>query len=217
MQFNNTFEVLNQILRKNDILEFVVSPTTYGLEISCFPELDFPDHQILDHRILQIDTVLTNGLELGTERTYKFCKRNDVVFGEINCKMEYSDFYNSEKSSLQNELKIQVVQILCAKFKCNETDFLDKYDFQLNYSTLEDKFVLNIIEWDNDLGKEIPVELREEIKSEMVKFTKEKSSNTFEFDCHYKFTFTNDAFVVFEFWGTDLDLNLLIDGQQYEY
>jgi hypothetical protein len=156
-------------------------------------------------------------LELGTERTYKFCKINDLVFGQIYCKMEYSDFYNSEKSSLQNKLKIQVVQILSAKLKCSETDFLKKYDCQFNYNTLEDKFDLNIIEWDNDLDKEIPVELIEKIKSEMVKFTKQESLHTFEFDCHYTFSFTNDDFVVFEFWKTDLDLNLLIDGQQYEY
>jgi hypothetical protein len=217
MQFNNTFEVINQILGKNDILEFVVSPTTYGLEISCYPELDFPDHQILDNRILHIDSVLTDDLDLGTERTYKFCKSNYVFFGEICSKMEYSDFFNSENSSLHNQLKTRVVKMLSVKFNCHETEFLNKFNCHLNYNTLEDKFDLNIIEWDNELDKEIPLEFSEAIKSEMVKFTMQKSSNTFEFECHYTFSFKNDDFVVFEFWKTDLDLNLLIDGQQYEF
>jgi hypothetical protein len=217
MQFNNTFELINHISIKKDILEFVVCPTTYGLRVSCYPDLDFPDYQILEIRISQIDTNLTEDINLGTGRTYKFSRRNDKVFGEISCKMEYSDYFNSNKKSLQNELKIKIVQILSAELKCDESEFLDKYDCQLCYKTLEDKFELNITEWNNDSEQEISLELEDTLKSEMVKFTKQQSSNTFEFDCHYEFTFTNDNDVVYEFWETDFNINLLIDDQQYEY
>jgi hypothetical protein len=217
MQFNNTFELINHILIKKDILDFLVCPTTYGLEVSCYPNLDFPDYQILEIRISQIDTDLSEEQNLGTGRTYKFSRRNDKVFGEIICKMEYSDYFNANKKSLQNELKTKIVQILAAELKCDESVFHNKYDCQLYFKTLEDKFELSILDWDNELEQEIPLELENKLKTEMVKFTKQQSTNTFEFDCHYEFTFTNDNDVVYEFWETNLDLNLLIDGQQYEY
>jgi hypothetical protein len=131
--------------------------------------------------------------------------------------MEYSDYFNANKKSLQNELKIKIVQILAAELKCDESVFYNKYDCQLYFKTLEDKFELSILDWDNELEQEIPLELENKLKTEMVKFTKQQSTNTFEFDCHYEFIFTSDNDVVYEYWETILDINLLMDGQQYAY
>lgn len=88
-----------------ELQELIISPTTYGSEIKCYPKLEFTGQEILHVRILEIDTLLTDDLHLGTHRIYKFGKLKGEVFGRIYCKMEYSAFFNSEKNRFKMNLK----------------------------------------------------------------------------------------------------------------
>ena len=217
MQFKSTFDLIDHILVQKDFQEFRISPTTYGSEITCHPELEFTDHEFLEIRILEIDSIFTDNLELGTHRIYKFEKFNGEVLGEVYCRMEYSAHFNSEDSSLQNELKKKVLKLLSCNFECSENDFLDRYYFQLYHNTLDDAFGLTITECENEIVKYINEIKLEEIKSCLKKFMEQKSTNTREFDCHYEFSITDVDAVIFEFWETDFDVNQLLDNRQYTF
>ena len=217
MQFKNTFELISHIVKLHGVLEISFSPTPYGAESSIDSDIEDGYRKLLENNLDKIDEFVELCDISASHRDYKFQIKDGGLYGSCFFKNEYSSYYYDEDDSPQMEVDRKLIQMLSVEFECAEDSFSDQYSYELYYNTKLDKFKICVAEWDNGIGKEIPEELKERIKTSLVKIIEAKCDMPGDFIYTYKFYLDNEDSRIFQYFDDEYDLDLLLDDELYEY